>query len=109
MLMETPQIKTIREEGEKKLQEAEAAVQTELDSKANASDEEKQKAQIEAQRKLVGIQQAYATQMKQKIDAAISGIVKNKNIDVVIENSEDAKIVIEGGIDLTDEIVQKLQ
>ena len=108
-LMDAPQIKTIREEGETKLQEAEMQMIEEITSKQDAPDEEKQKVQMEAQRKLMGIQQAYSSQIKQKIDAALVDIVKAKNIDVVLDSSEDQKVVFEGGIDLTDEVLQKLQ
>ena len=108
-LMDAPQIKTIREEGETKLQEAETQMIEEINSKQDAPDEEKQKVQMEAQRKLMGIQQAYSSQIKQKVDAALADIVKAKNIDVVLDSSEDQKVVFEGGIDLTDEVLQKLQ
>ena len=108
-LMDTPQIKTIREEGESKLQEAEMKMIEEITAKQEASDEEKQKVQMEAQRKLMGIQQAYSSQIKQKLDAALADIVKAKNIDIVIDSSEDQKVVFQGGIDLTDEVSKKLQ
>ena len=108
-LMDAPQIKTIRDEGETKLKEVEAQVAAELAQKQEASDEDKQKAQVEAQRKLMGIQQAYASQIKQKLDSALADVVKAKNIDVVVDSSEERKIVFEGGIDLTDEVIQKLQ
>ncbi len=108
-LMDTPQIKTIREEGESKLQEAEMKMIEEITAKQDATDEEKQKVQMEAQRKLMGIQQAYSSQIKQKLDAALADIVKAKNIDIVIDSSEDQKVVFQGGIDLTDEVSKKLQ
>ena len=108
-LMDAPQIKSIRDEGETKLKEAELQIETELAAKPEASDEEKQKAQIAAQSKLMGIQQAYASQIKQKLDSALADIIKAKNIDVVVDSSEDRKIVHEGGIDLTEEVLQKLQ
>ena len=108
-LMDAPQIKTIREEGENKLQEAEMQMIEEITAKQDASDEEKQKVQAEAQRKLMGIQQAYSSQIKQKLDAALVDIVKAKNIDVVVDSSEDQKVIYEGGIDLTDEVLKKLQ
>ena len=108
-LMDAPQIKVIRDEGETKLQEAQEAAMADLTAKQEASDEEKQKAQADAQRKLMGIQQAYSTQIKQKLDAALSGIAKEKGLDVVVDSSEDLKIVVEGGVDLTDEVIQKLQ
>lgn len=108
-LMDTPQIKTIREEGESKLQEAETKMIEEITAKQDAPDEEKQKVQMEAQRKLMGIQQAYSSQIKQKLDAALADIVKAKNIDIVVDSSEDQKVVFQGGIDLTDEVSKKLQ
>ena len=113
-IMDTPQIKTIIDEAETKLQEAQTQVVADLEAKKDAPDEEKQKAQMEAQRKLIGIQQAYTSQVKQKLDAALADIVKSKNIDVVIynpsdDNSVEEKVVFEGGIDLTGEVVQKLQ
>ena len=108
-LMDAPQIKTIREEGENKLQEAEMQMIEEITAKQDAPDEEKQKVQAEAQRKLMGIQQAYSSQIKQKLDAALVDIVKAKNIDVVVDSSEDQKVIYEGGIDLTDEVLKKLQ
>ena len=108
-LMDTPQIKTIREEGESKLQEAEMKMIEEITAKQDATDEEKQKVQMEAQRKLMGIQQAYSSQIKQKLDAALADIVKAKNIDIVVDSSEDQKVVFQGGIDLTDEVSKKLQ
>ncbi|MBR2179829.1 MAG: OmpH family outer membrane protein [Selenomonadaceae bacterium] len=108
-LMDAPQIKTIREEGEAKLQEVEMQMIEDLTAKKDAPDEEKQNAQMEAQRKMMGIQQAYSSQIKQKLDAALVDIVKAKNIDVVLDSSEDQKVVFEGGIDLTDEVLQKLQ
>ena len=108
-VFEAPQMKTIADEGNAKLQEAQAEVIKALTENQNGTDEEKQKAQTEAQRKLQGIQQAYASQLQQKLDAALADIVKSKNIDVVIDNSNDQPIIFKGGIDLTDEVVQKLQ
>ena len=108
-LMDAPQIKAIREEGETKLQEAETQVTADLAAKQNASDEEKQQAQMEAQRKLMGIQQAYSSQIKQKLDSALADIVKSKNVDVVIDNSASQKVLFKGGIDLTEDVLNKLQ
>ena len=108
-LMDAPQIKTIREEGETKLQEAEMKMIEDITAKQDAPDEEKQQVQMEAQRKLMGIQQAYSSQIKQKLDAALADIVKAKKIDIVLDSSEDQKVIYEGGIDLTDEVLKKLQ
>ena len=108
-LVEAPQIKSIIDEGEAKFKEAQDQINADLATKQDASDEEKQKAQIAAQGKLMGIQQAYSSQIQQKIDSALSDIVKAKNIDVVLDSSETQKVVFEGGIDVTEEVLQKLQ
>ena len=108
-VMDAPQIKAIRDESDTKLQEAQTAAAADLTAKPEATDEEKQNMQMEAQRKLMGIQQAYASQMKQKLDSALADIVKAKEIDVVLDSSEENPMVFEGGIDLTEEVLQKLQ
>ena len=108
-VMETPQIKSVLDEGETKMQEAQTQLSTELAAKQNATDEEKQKLQLEAQRKLMGIQQAYASQVRQKLDAALAEIVNQKSLDAVVEHSDNQKMVFEGGIDITEEVTKKLQ
>ena len=66
-------------------------------------------AQQQQQQKMVGIQQQYATQLKQKVDAAVQTAVKDKKLDVVVDNEANSKIVITGGIDVTDDVVKNLQ
>ena len=108
-LMDAPQMKAIQDEAEAKIQEAQEQITKDLEAKKDATDEEKQKAQMEAQRKLMGIQQAYSSQLEQKLNSVLADIAKSKNIDVVINSTEDQPMVFEGGIDVTDEVVQKLQ
>ena len=108
-LMDAPQMKAIQDEAETKIKEAQEQALKDLEAKKDATDEEKQQVQMEAQRKLMGLQQAYSSQLEQKLNSVLADIVKSKNIDVVINSSEDQKMVFEGGIDLTDEVVQKLQ
>ena len=57
----------------------------------------------------MGINQAYTTQLKHKLDETIGEIAKQKNLDAVIDSSKENPIVIRGGIDITDEVIQKLQ
>ena len=109
-VMEAPQIKQLVEEGNAKLAEAEQKAESELQKdQASMSAEEFQKAQQQQQQKMVGIQQQYATQLKQKGDAAVQTAVKDKKLDVVVDNEANAKIVITGGIDVTDDVVKNLQ
>ena len=73
------------------------------------TDEEKLKLQMDFQRKLDGINQAYAAQIKNRMDVVIEEISREKNIDVVINNSEDQKLIFQGAIDVTDEVIKKMQ
>lgn len=103
---ETPQMTAIIDEGHKKIQELQE--QNKKDSEGK-SEEEVAKLQEDFQRKAMGIQQSYDTQLKHKLDTVLDEISKSKEIGVVIESSQDVRIVISGGIDLTDEVVKKLQ
>lgn len=108
-VMETPQIKAVIEEGQKKAEEIQNEVSANLENNPDWSDEEKNKALSEAQRKLMGINQAYATQLKYKLDETLAGIAKEKNLDVVVDSSENQPLIFHGGINITDDVVKKLQ
>ena len=103
---DTPQMKAIIEEGHQKLEEIQN--QTLADT-ANKSEEEMQKAVEDFQRKAAGIGQAYDTQLKHKLNTVLAEISEAKKLDAVIETSQDRPTVFKGGIDVTDEVVQKLQ
>ncbi len=105
-VQDTPQMKTLVDEGHKKIDEVQEQL---LKESENKSEEEMTKAAEEFQRKAVGIQQAYDTQMKHKLDTVLAEISETKKLDAVIESSKDAPVVFKGGIDITDEVVQKLQ
>lgn len=109
VMEESPQIKAVIEEGQKKAEELQNEAKTTLENNPDWTDEEKNNAMAELQRKLMGINQAYATQLKYKMDEALSKIAQEKNLDVVVDSSETQPIILHGGIDVTDEVIQKLQ
>lgn len=109
IVSEAPQIKAIIEESKKKLEEVETEAMAEMEKNPNWTDEEKMKAQGDIQRKIIGINQAYTTQLRHKLDEALSEISKQKNLDAVIDSSKDTPLILRGGIDLTDEVIKKLQ
>ena len=109
VMNDSPQIKTILEEGQKKAEEIQKEAMTTLENNPDWTEEEKNKALSDLQRKLNGINQAYATQVKYKFDEAISGIAASKKLDVVIDSSDNQKIVLMGGVDVTNEVIQKMQ
>ena len=109
ILSDAPQIKAIIDESKKKLEEVETEAMAEMEKNPNWTDEEKMKAQGDIQRKIMGINQAYSTQLRHKLDEALGELAKQKNLDAVVDSSKDNPIILRGGIDLTDEAIQKLQ
>lgn len=108
-LLETPQIKAVLEEGDAKMQEIQTAAEAELSGREDLTDEEIQKVQSDVQRKLAGLQQAYFTQYTQKMNAAAEAVSKEKSLEIIIDSSENQKMVFTGGIDVTEDLVKKLQ
>ncbi len=106
---EAPQIRTTLEEGTKKIEEAQKELEGKFQANPNMTMEEAQKLQQEAQRKAMGLNQQYMTQVQQKMDVALSEIAKEKKLDVVVDSEKLQKTVLLGGTDVTDEVIQKLQ
>ena len=108
---EAPQIKSSVEEMQSKLQETQEEGNKQLqEAQANGtSEEDMQKLQQQLQMKAVGVQQQYSTQMKAKLDAALDDVVKAKKLDTVVNSNGKDGIVISGGTDITDDVIQKLQ
>lgn len=103
---DTPQMTAIIEEGQKKITDLQEQVKKDSEGKEG---EELNKLQEEYQRKAMGIQQAYDTQLKYKLDSVLAEISKAKELDAVLESPADMPTIFHGGIDLTDEVIQKLQ
>ena len=110
---EAPQISALVEEGNQKLNEAreqsQAEIQQKMKENPNMSQEDAQKLQMDAQRKLQGINQSYSLQLRQKIDVALGAVSKEKKLDAVVNNSQEQPIAITGAVDVTDEVISKLQ
>ncbi len=109
IMEEAPRVKTLTGEAETKVNEAQQKFEQDMNAKPDMTDEEKLKLQMDFQRKLDGINQAYAAQIKNRMDVVIEEISREKNIDVVINNSEDQKLIFQGAIDVTDEVIKKMQ
>ena len=110
---EAPQISALVEEGNQKLNEAreqsQAEIQQKMKENPNMSQEDAQKLQMDAQRKLQGINQSYSLQLRQKMDVALGSVSKEKKLDAVVNNSQEQPIAITGAVDVTDEVISKLQ
>ena len=110
IMKEAPQIQSLVEEGNAKIQQAQEDAEKDLaEKKGTLSDEDYQTAQADARRKVAGLNQSYSVQLKQKLDAALADVAKEKKLDAVVDNQAQQKVVIEGGIDVTDDAINKLQ
>lgn len=108
IMAEAPRVKTLMEEAQNKVTAEQQKFEQENANK-EMSEEDAAKVQMDFQRKLESINQAYAAQIKSRMDVVIEEISRAKNIDVVISNSEDQKILFQGGIDITQDVINKMQ
>lgn len=108
VMAEAPRVKTLMEEAKGKVTEAQQKFEQDNANK-EMTDEEATKAQMEFQRKLENINQGYAMQIKSRMDVVVGEIAREKNIDVVISNSEDQKLIFHGAIDITQDVINKMQ
>ena len=108
---EAPQIKASIEEMQGKMTEVQKEAEQKLQeaSSSGASHEDMQKLQQQMQMKAAGVQQQYAIQIKAKVDAAMDDIVKAKKLDTVVNSNGKDGVVVSGGVDITEDVIQKLQ
>ena len=109
VMKDAPRVKTLLAEAEGKVKEAEQKFQEDYANKDNMSEEDLAKVQMDFQRKLEGINQAYASQIRNRMDVVVEEISREKNIDVVINNSAEERVIFHGNIDITDDVIKKMQ
>ena len=108
---EAPQIKSSMDEMQSKMAEVQQEAEQKFQEAAasGASEEDMQKLQQQMQMKAAGVQQQYAIQIKAKVDAAMDDIVKAKKLDTVVNSNGKDGVVVSGGVDITEDVIQKLQ
>lgn len=109
VMADAPRVKTLMSEAETKIKDAQQKFEQDAAAKPDMTEEEAAKLQMDFQRKLEGINQAYASQIRSRMDVVIEEISREKNIDVVINNSESDKLIFHGAIDVTDDVIKKMQ
>ena len=109
VMEEAPRVKTIMTDAETKMKETEQKFEQDRAAKPDMPQEELAKLQADFQRKISGINQAAASQIRSRIDVVVGEISQSKNIDVVIANSPDQKVLFKGGIDITQDVINKMQ
>ncbi|MGN0941492.1 MAG: OmpH family outer membrane protein [Selenomonadaceae bacterium] len=106
---EAAQIKALEDEANQKLQDAQMEFLKTVQENPNMTQEEFQQKQQEQMGKMQRLSQSYRMQIRQKVDAALDEICKEKKIDVVMENSTLQKSVLMGGTDITEDLIEKLK
>ena len=109
VMTEAPRVKTLMEEAQSKVTEAQQKFEQDTANKPDMTEEEALKLQMDFQRKLESINQAYAAQIKSRMEVVVEEVAREKNIDVVINNSSEQKILFKGGIDITSDVIKKMQ
>lgn len=108
---ECPQIKAATEEWQNKINELQSTAIQELNAmvEAGATEEELTQKQQEYQMKAATMNQQFQAQTRAKVDVAIDEAAKAKELDTVMRSSTEQKTVVSGGVDITDDVIQRLQ
>lgn len=115
---EAPQIKAIKADIDAKDKELAAKAQELDQKKGSMSQEDLNKAQADLQRQYQGLSMQYQSKVKNAMDKAMADISKEKDLSAIVPkdnvrsngmNVQKQPFVVEGGIDITDEVIQKLQ
>lgn len=120
IMKESPQIQTItKSQTEQYTQKQKELTEKLKNDKANMSDADYQKSVNTAKAELSGMENQFNSQLKTTIDKAMADVSKEKNLSAVVMKDlvqtnqmgqpTKEQFVIQGGIDITDDLIQKLQ
>ena len=120
IMKESPQIQTItKSQTEQYTQKQQELTQKLQNDKANMSDEDYQKSFNTAKAELSAMESQFNSELKTTIDKAMADVSKEKNLSAVVMKDlvqtnqmgqpTKEEFVIQGGIDITDDLIQKLQ
>ena len=109
VMKESPQLDAIIKDSEKKMKDLQQEAMKLATEGSEMSQEEIQKKQMEFQARAQSINMGASSQMRNKMNEVLGELAKTKKFDVVLENEKGQKAVVMGGVDITDDIIQKLQ
>ena len=120
IMKESPQIQTItKSQTEQYTQKQQELTQKLQNDKANMSDADYQKSVNAAKAELSAMESQFNSELKTTIDKAMADVSKEKNLSAVVMKDlvqtnqmgqpTKEQFVIQGGIDITDDLIQKLQ
>ena len=87
-------------------------------SETREDDEEFKKAQMDIQRQYQGLDMQYKSQVKNTMDKVLAEVSTEKELSAVVPKTlvrsngmqvQKQEFVVQGGIDITDDVIQKLQ
>ena len=106
---ESEMLKSIEAEANAKLAEAQQEAIALQQKQSTMSEEDFQKAQQAQMLKMQALSQKYQIEIQQKVQQALESISKERKLDVVLTNADLQKSVVHGGVDITDDLIQKLK
>lgn len=109
VMSESPRAKTATEEAKAEIDKILAAFDQKYPDKDSMSEEDAAKAQMELQRDLQKVNQKYTVQLESRFNVVVAEIAAAKDIDVVISNTSAEKLLHHGGIDITNDVISKMQ
>lgn len=109
VMKEAAQITAIMEEGNAKLKAGQQKFMELEQNRAQLGEEEYAKQGQAIQQELAGINQEYTGKVRATLDGVLAEISKAKKLDVVVVNDAQSKLIMWGGVDITDEVIGKLQ
>ena len=120
IMKESPQIQTITKTQTEQYTKKQKDLTDKLQNdKANMSDADYQKSVNAAKAELSAMESQFNSELKTTIDKAMADVSKEKNLSAVVMKDlvqtnqmgqpTKEQFVIQGGIDITDDLIQKLQ
>ena len=109
VMSESPRAKAVTAEAKAEIDKIIASFDEKYPNKDSLSEEDAAKAQSELQRELQKINQKYTAQLESRFTVVVAEIANSKNIDVVIANGDNQKLLIQGGVDITNDVISKMQ
>lgn len=118
VMTEAAQVKAIEDDFKTKVEDIQKKAEELEANRASMSDEDYQKEQMKIQRQYQGLQMQATNKYISARDKVLAELVKEKDLSAVVKKDtlvqngiqpQKKELVIQGGIDLTDEVIQKLQ
>lgn len=109
VMKEAAQITAIIDEGNARLKEGQQKFMELEKNQAQLGEEEYARQGQALQQELSGINQEYTEKVRTTLDGVLAEISKAKKLDVVVASDAQARLIMWGGVDITDEVIGKLQ